>query len=100
MKAVLWIIALALLLVGGGACASREAGTSPEALARATSTQNLQRTIALDKARLIELISTPGEEFGISFTQSPELIEIAERLPAFQGALRAREAALGNKATR
>jgi hypothetical protein len=89
----LGIAALALLLTGV-ACAPKDTSSVLEALARGTETPTLESAIAMDKARIQELISLPDAEFSISFTQSPELNEIALRLPAFQRALRERESAL------
>jgi len=88
------------LLVSSLACASRGSVSALEALARGTATPTLESAIAMDKARLEQLISLPDAAFSISFTQSPELNEIAARLPAFQNALRERESAPDEKATR
>jgi hypothetical protein len=88
------------MLVSSVACASRDAGPSPIELALNTPTPELRETIASDKTRLEEMISIPDEEFETSFTQSPELNEIAARLPAFQNALRERESALDEKTPR
>jgi len=93
------LAALAILL-SSVACASRDAGPSPSELALSMPTPELRETIASDKTRLEEMISIPDEEFETSFTQNPELNEIAARLPAFQSALRERESALDEKAPR
>lgn len=72
--------------------ATRPESATPElspAEARARRNE-LEAQISADEERLKELVSTAGDEAGLE--SSPELREIAQRLPRLQAELRALEA--------
>ena len=58
----------------------------------------LRAAIAIEQARLLELLTAPAAEGDAPIHSSAELREIAARLPALQRRLREHESAAGGRA--